>query len=95
MKHMRTETYQLIQQLKLTRMNIRFATPYPGTVMYKECVDNRLIEKSATLLSNENFYYNSESPHFKSYKLEKHDLIDFRHKLYKEMGMQYYLKIMK
>jgi len=78
--------------LELKKVNISFATPYPGTKMYEECVENHLIEKKTTaLLSNEALYYNSDTPHFKPYQLEKQDLIDFRMRVYQELDMQDYL----
>ncbi|KAF0135261.1 MAG: radical SAM domain-containing protein [Candidatus Saganbacteria bacterium] len=82
------ETYELIKQLELKRAVISFATPFPGTKLYDECVaNNLLIIDQANLHNTGSFYYANDTPFIKPYKLEKQDIIDFRLKVYEELGM--------
>ena len=60
---------------------MNYAVPYPGTKLFQECYDNKLIEGDCTEFMNiANFSHESEVPFIKPYKLERQDLIDFRKK---------------
>ena len=83
------ETYNLIKELKLNKDIISCATPFPGTELFGECVENKLLD-----INNENglhnlddFYYGNGTPFIKPYNLGKQDLIDFRLKIYRELNM--------
>jgi len=91
------ETYKLIKDLKLSKAIISFATPFPGTELYRECVDNNLIDVDlGEGLHNINkFFYASNTPFIKPYKLKKQDLIDFRLKIYEELHMDIHLKALE
>lgn len=87
------DTYNLIKQLNLRKAIISFATPFPGTRLYDECMANNLIETDKSRLHNiDTFYFAHNEPFFKPYKLEKQDLIDFRLRVYTELNMTKQLK---
>jgi len=87
------ETYRLIKKLELKSAVLSFATPFPGTKLYEECVANHLIEMDYSKFHNfENLYYAHKDPFIKPYKLDKKDLVDFRLKVYKELNLTRYLK---
>lgn len=89
------ETYQLIKQLGLKKAVISFATPFPGTELYEECVKNKLIDIDQSQLHNvDKFYYGSDAPFIKPYNLEKQDLIDLRLKVYRELNMTKQLELL-
>jgi anaerobic magnesium-protoporphyrin IX monomethyl ester cyclase len=83
------ETYQLIKQLELKNAVISFATPFPGTQLYNECVANNLIEIDHENMHNYGqFYYANEEPFIKPHNLEKEDLVNFRLKVYTELHIK-------
>lgn len=83
------ETYLLIMKLRLPKAILSFATPFPGTELFDECIDNNLLKANYEdgLHNMEDFYYANDSPFIKPYALNKHDLIDFRLKVYRELSM--------
>jgi len=90
------ETHRLIKQLKLKRAILSFATPFPGTALYQESVENKLLDIDISNLHNRNsFYYANETPFIKPYDLTKDELIDFRLKVYKELNMDKQLSALK
>jgi len=75
------ETYNLIKELGIDKFSMNYAVPYPGTKLFHECKDNKLIELStAVFLNIPNLSHHTKVPFIKPYKLEKEDLIDFREK---------------
>lgn len=83
------ETYELIRNLKLEKAIISFATPFPGTELFRECMEKGLLDISIgeALHNLDNFYYANDMPFIKPHYLEKRDLIEFRLKVYKELNM--------
>lgn len=89
------ETQSLIKQLKLKKAIVSFATPFPGTELYKECIDNDLLDIAKENLHNiDNFYFAHNIPFFKPYNLEIQELVDFRLKVYKELNMRKQLNVL-
>ena len=88
------ETDRLINELNLKRAVISFATPFPGTELFRECVENNLldIDTKSGIHNLDNFYYGRGLPFIKPYRLEKQDLVDFRMKIYRKLNMAKQLK---
>ncbi len=80
------DTYQLITSFPLDNYSVFYATPYPGTRLYDQCLKDRLFL--------EEYFYNVDSlvnqvnvgqmvkglPFIKPYNLEPSYLIDFKNK---------------
>ena len=87
------ETRQLIKALDLKSAVISFATPFPGTKLYEECISNKLIDLDRSDLHNvDRFYFANRDPFIKPYGLHKQDIIDFRLKVYEELNLTKYLE---
>lgn len=88
------ETDRLINELNLEKAIISFATPFPGTELFRECLENKLIDIGIErgLHNLDNFYFGRGLPFIKPYRLEKQDLVDFRMKIYRRLKMTNQLK---
>ena len=88
------ETDRLINELNLEKAILSFATPFPGTELFRECLENKLIDIGIErgLHNLDNFYFGRGLPFIKPYRLEKQDLVDFRMKIYRRLKMTNQLK---
>jgi anaerobic magnesium-protoporphyrin IX monomethyl ester cyclase len=81
------ETYQLMTSFPLDNYSVFYATPYPGTKLYDQCLRERLF--------TEEYFYDADSlvnqvnvgqmvkglPFVKPYNLEPSKLVDFKNKM--------------
>lgn len=82
------ETYDLISTLGIKKCVISFATPFPGTKLYQECISCNLLDDTFGQIHRfDRFYFAHDTPFIKPYNLEKSDLINFRSKVYQELGI--------
>ena len=86
------QTAQLIEDLGLKRCILSFATPFPGTKLFRECVENGLIDMDLHKLHRvEKFVFISEYPMIKPYRLSRDEIVDFRNGIYRKLNMLDYL----
>ena len=81
------DTFDLIKELNLDKFGIFFATPYPGTHLFNQCMNDGLIKvEPKQLMECSYLQYAADIPHFAPYKLKKEDLIKFKQKAYKYLS---------
>ena len=78
------DTYQLLETMNVDKVGIFYATPYPGTKLFKRCVEEeRLVVDWHSLWSLEDFDFDEvDSPHIQPDALAIEYLIEFRKKAY-------------
>ena len=77
------ETYKVIQALPLDYFQINWATPYPGTELFRYCVDHDLLlGKAEDYMATEHLHYNTTHPHFKPHALSTAELVAFKSKCF-------------
>ncbi len=81
------ETYEMIKRISgsIDQVGIFNLIPFPGTEVYKNCIENGLIEKPKNDLCDDDTFSNyndSDIPIIKPHKLDIEDLIKFREEAY-------------
>lgn len=77
------DTYRLLETLNIDKVGIYYATPYPGTKLYRQCLEEgRLAVTPDMLWSLEDFYESADKPYFKPDALTTEELMEFRKKAY-------------
>lgn len=89
-------SWNLINELFIDDVSIHFATPFPGTALYKEVVENNLLEMPLDdVLFADDFQQSSDRPLIKPYKLKTSELIDFKSRaedLFEQRRIKYGVK---
>ncbi len=78
------DTWQMIQKLKLKRLALFSIIPYPGTEIYKFCLEKNLITVNPRTVYKDPLFCQikeSDVPIIKPFTLTIQDIIDFRQKV--------------
>ena len=76
------ESWDMINELYIDDVSIHFATPFPGTSLYDEVMQNDLLViPPQDAFFADNFQQSSDQPFIKPYNLETDDLIQFKRKV--------------
>ena len=77
------QTFELIQRIELDAAALYYATPYPGTALFRQCIEHKLLMPSAEeyLDADYSFFKTTAEPHFKPFGIDKEDLIGFKRKV--------------
>ena len=74
-------SWDMLKEIYIDDVSIHFATPFPGTPLYKEVVQNDLlVVPQQDAFFADDFQQSSDTPFIKLYNLETDKLIDFKHK---------------
>lgn len=77
------ETYEMIKNLPLDKINVSFVSPYPGTELFVYCMKHKLLPyRIEDYIDMEVFQDTDDKPHFKPHNLSMEDLISFRKKCF-------------
>jgi len=77
------ETYNIITRLPLDHFQINWATPYPGTELFRYCMEHKLLGgKPEDYMTSEHLHYNTTAPHFKPHDLTVEELVAFKDKCF-------------
>ena len=77
------ETYKMIKELPFDKISVNFPAPYPGTELFKYCMEHNLINyKLEDYIDIEVSQDGDTYPHFKPHNLNCCDLVDFRKKCF-------------
>jgi len=77
------ETYKIITKLPLDHFQINWATPYPGTELFRYCMEHKLLSgKLEDYMTSEHLHYNTVKPHFKPHDLTMEALVAFKDKCF-------------
>lgn len=83
------DTYRMIKELPHDFPCIHFATPYPGTRLFDDCVSNNLLPYGKEeYVDMSEFHHDPAMPHFKPYNLSKKELVRFRNKCYRYINSE-------
>jgi len=75
------DTYDLISSLPIDKYALSFATPYPGTELFKYCINYNLLPyKAEEYVDIGNLQGRSDLPHFKPHELTNENLVAFQKK---------------
>ncbi len=75
-------SWDMIKELYIDDVSIHFATPFPGTSLADEVVQNDLLViRPQDVLFADEFQQSSEQPLIKPYHLEIDELIDFKYRV--------------
>ena len=76
-------TFNIIQKLPLDHFQINWATPYPGTELFRYCMEHNLLSgKEEDYMTTEHLHYNTAKPHFKPHAVDMEELIAFKNKCF-------------
>ena len=78
-------TEQIINDLKLTKIAMGFAIPYPGTQLYDICKRDNLFTISPEEFLVSDFYNHADQVCIKPYELEVDDIFNFRKNIYESL----------
>ncbi len=92
-------TFKIITELPLDHFQINWATPYPGTELFRYCMEHKLLAgKPEDYMTSEHLHYNTVKPHFKPHDLTIEELVAFKDKCFDylkakkaAMGVAYHL----
>lgn len=77
------DTYEMIKNLPLDKINVNFVAPYPGTKLFNYCMENNLLpQKTEEYVDMEIFQGSDDFPHFKPHNLTEKNLVEFREKCF-------------
>jgi anaerobic magnesium-protoporphyrin IX monomethyl ester cyclase len=75
------DTFYIIRKLPLDKYALSYATPYPGTELFKFCAINNLLKFEVDeYVDIEDLQGRSDMPHFKPFNLSIADLVEFKQK---------------
>lgn len=81
------ETRKIINDLGLKKVAIGYAIPYPGTELFAEALENKLLTVSPEILLEYPYLFNHyDKPLIKPYNVNAEDLIRFRQEVYAEVN---------
>ena len=77
------DTYRLLEILNVDKIGIYYATPYPGTKLFRQCLEEgKLMVAPDSLWNMEGFYESVDKPYIKPEALTIEELMEFRKKAY-------------
>ncbi len=77
------DTYRLLEILNVDKVGIYYATPYPGTKLFRQCLEEgNLTVTPDSLWSLEAFDFDVDKPYIKPEALTIEELVEFRKKAY-------------
>jgi magnesium-protoporphyrin IX monomethyl ester (oxidative) cyclase len=72
-------TFKIITELPLDHFQLNWATPYPGTELFRYCMEHKLLAgKPEDYMTSEHLHYNTAKPHFKPHDLTIEELVAFK-----------------
>lgn len=83
------ETHEMIKNINVHQLSIFNIVPFPGTVLFEQCKNERLISVPIEGLHNLGTFTNyneSDAPYIKPYNLEIEELFNFRKYVIEEFG---------
>ncbi len=88
------ETYEMIKRIPVHKISIFNVVPFPGTVLFEQCKNKKLINIPLENLHNIGTFTNyneSDTPFIKPDDLEIEELVDFRKKVIEEFNDMKYI----
>ncbi len=75
-------SWDMMEELYIDDVSIHFATPFPGTALYEEVIQNNLLDiPLRDVFFADDFQQSSDRPFIKPYHLEIDDLIKFKNRV--------------